>query len=138
MELKHYNREGFEVTVRPVSQSRVDPVLAIRCNMEKTKHLRPVECPLFLTLNVPPYRAISASIVGKILETAIEMAGLKGKGCSAKSFRPTGVTMAIQNKIDPDVVRKVGRWKSRKTFENHYVLVKPILSFTDRVYDIYL
>lgn len=41
--------------------------------------------------------------------------------------------MAIQNDIDPDMVRAVGRWKSCETFEFHYIHSRPKLSFVDQM-----
>ena len=45
----------------------------------------------FLALN-PPYAAIVAKTVAGIMNEAIALVGLSGKGYSAKSFRPTGAT----------------------------------------------
>lgn len=51
-----------------------------------------------------PFTAISASAVAKILEEAIDLAGLSGKGFSAKSFRQTGAIVAIEQGVDPHIV----------------------------------
>ena len=47
------------------------------------------------------------------MEEAIELVGLGNQGFSAKSFRPTGATVAVENWVHPDVVIKIGRWKTR-------------------------
>jgi hypothetical protein len=59
--------------------------------------------------------------VAQLLNTAIKRAGLQGQGFSAKCFRPTGATVAIDCKHDADMVMKVGKWRSREIFMEHYV-----------------
>ena len=61
------------------------------------------------------------------------MAGLANQGFSAKSYRPTGATVAIEQGLDPDSVSK-GRWKSKETFEYHYVHAKPDKNFVSKIY----
>ena len=55
------------------------------------------------------------------LDSAINMAGLSNQGYSAKCFRPTGATYAIQLGYDPEIIMRVGRWKTRSVFFEHYV-----------------
>ena len=45
-----------------------------------------------------------------------------------------GATNAVEAGQNPDTIRKVGRWKSKETFENHYVHAKPSPSFTDSLF----
>ena len=127
-----YHRDGFDVVVKPTSNAKLDPVRCLKCYIERTKYFRPKHNPLFLSLK-QPFDAISAKTVTRILEKAIILAGLKESGFSAKSFRPTGATVAVQAGVDPDVVRRVGRWKSRETFETHYVHSQPPKEMTDVV-----
>lgn len=130
-----YYREGFSVHVQPCSVSKLDPVCALRCYIRKTSQNRQtVNGPLFISLN-KPHHALSSASIGKILEEAINLAGLGGRGFSAKCFRPTGATAAIEAKIVPDSVRKVGRWKSQEVFEQHYVHAKSSSDFTDKVFN---
>ena len=112
-------REGFEVTIPTHKVLKLDPGTALRSYIARTDAMRK-DNAVFLSLN-RPYRAISAASVASVLEDAINLAGLGGLGYSAKSFRPTGATLAIQNGIDPHIVQKVGRWKSTEVFYNHYV-----------------
>ena len=79
---------------------------------------------MFTPLNYP-YSALSLSSIAKILCKAIEWAELNDQGFSAKSFRPTGATAAVQNNVNPDRVRQTGRWRNRECFEKHYVHAIP-------------
>ena len=130
-----YDRDGFEVNLPRASTARVDPSKALQCYISRTKYIRSGDCPLFLSLK-KPFNGISATSVARVLDKAIELVSLKSEGFSAKHFRPSAATSAIQQGIHPDMVMRVGRWKSRDTFENHYVHSFPILSFTDKLLDI--
>ena len=127
-----YKRDGFEVPIRPASNARLDSVRTLKAYVERTKYHRPKGNPLFLSLK-KPFNAISAKTVSWILEKSIANAGLTGQGYSAKSFRPTGATSAVDAGINPDTIRKIGRWKSSETFETHYIHSRPPLSFTDNI-----
>lgn len=70
--------------------------------------IRPVSKPVFLTLNAP-FKQLGSSGVAKVLDHAIHLAGLGGQGYTAKSFRPTGATAAVEAGVNPDYVRKIGR-----------------------------
>ena len=59
--------------------------------------------------------------------------GLAGQGFSAKSFRPTGATRAIDGGIDPEIVQKMGRWKCTEVFREHYVHSKTPTIYTKTV-----
>ena len=131
-----YTRDGFEVNLQPSSNPRLDPVHALQCYINKTKYLRTGECPLFISLK-KPYGKLSAKAIARILDKAIELVDLKKEGFSAKHFRPSAATKAIQEGINPNSVMRTGRWRSRDTFENHYVHAFPILSFTDKLLDVH-
>ena len=103
-----YHRDGFEVVLHPLSVPCVDPVCALRCYIDRTKYMRPEDNPLFIALKAP-FKAISVKTVSCILDKAIDLAGLGGMGFSAKSYRPTGATRAIDAGLNLDVVMKVGR-----------------------------
>ena len=87
---------------------------------------------MFLTLR-PPYKALEASSIGRILDESISLAGIAGRGLSAKSFRPTGDTTAVENGLDPEMIRKVGRWKDSGVFYAHYVHARTTEHFTDDI-----
>ena len=105
------NRSGFEVQMQPTDNPKLNPVHALKVYIDRTAKLRPVEKPVFLSL-VPPYGPISASTVASILCDAIKLAGLSNQGFSAKSFRPTGATIAIETGCDPEITMRQGRWKT--------------------------
>ena len=128
-----YKRDGFEVVLRPTTDAKIDPVKTLRAYIERTRYQRPSHLPLFLQLK-SPFDAISSKTVARILDKAIMLAGLTGY--SAKSFRPTGASNAIDEGIHPDMVRKIGRWKNQETFEFHYVHSKPPSYVTDCIYKV--
>ncbi|XP_033762656.1 uncharacterized protein LOC117344118 [Pecten maximus] len=99
------SRDGFEVTIPNKTTSRkLDPVQTLRDYIDKTEQVRDKgSSPVFLSLKYP-HGPIDASTVANILQDVINLAGLSGQGYSAKSFRPTGATCAIESKFDPSVV----------------------------------
>ena len=126
-------RAGFCEKLPPHENPKLDPVAALATYISKTQGFRPrSSSPVFLTLNAP-FRAISASTVAGILEDAIRQAGLDAKLYSAKSFRPTGATVAIESGCDPDIVMKMGRWKSRDIFFEHYVHANTPACFSEDI-----
>jgi hypothetical protein len=118
------SRAGFSVFLQATEEDKLNPVLALKEYISRTNNIRPESCPVFLTLT-SPHRAISAGTVATILNDAIKLAGLDGHGYSAKSFRPTGATAAIDMKCDPEIAMQLGRWKTRSVFFDHYVHSKP-------------
>ena len=127
-----YERDGFRVCIPGSDDVDVDPVEALRCYMEITNSLVSAKSAVFIGLQ-KPYRAICAATVAGILSKAIELAGLAGQGYSAKCFRPTGATKAVEAGLEADKIRAVGRWKCAETFERHYVHAKAPSKFTDSV-----
>ena len=116
------DRSGFKILLPRLEDKNLDPVHCLEIYLQRTQHLRKDDA-VFLTLRAP-FKAISASSVAKILEASIQRAGLANMGYSAKSFRPTGATRAIEQGINPDIVQKMGRWKSAEVFRDHYVHAK--------------
>ena len=109
-------------------------VYALNSYIDRTDAFRPVDTkPLLLTLN-PPYKAISSKTVSNILDEVISLAGLTGKGFKAKSFRPTGATLAVSKGVVPETVMEVGRWKTNEVFMNHYVYPHAPQSFTSDMF----
>lgn len=126
------SRTGFEVTVPSGSNRKTDPVRTLQDYISRTQRYRGANGPVFISLKAP-YGALSAASIARELERAISLAGLDGMGYSAKSFRPTGATSAIEGNIDPEIVRKVGRWKNSEVFFRHYVHSRTPEAFTDTV-----
>ena len=130
-------RQGFEVTVHPNKDDiLLDPVRCLKLYIEKTDEFRPKDTsPLFITLKAP-YRAISSDTIGNILEESISAAGLADMGFTAKSFRPTAATMAIQKGMSPETAMQLGRWKTKEVFFNHYVYPQVPESYTGDLFDV--
>ena len=104
---------GFEVVLPPAHPDKIIPVLVLKNYIDRTSDMRPADRRLvFLTLR-PPYRPIKADTVAQILNGVIARAGLGVCNYSAKDFRPTGATVAIDNNTDPEVVMRIERWKTR-------------------------
>ena len=129
------NRKGFEVTLPPASNKIVDPASCLKVYIERTalQRLCTDEQPLFLTLT-KPYKAITSSTVADQLCQAIKLSGLGGRGYSAKSFRPTAATIAVDSGCNPDIARQVGRWQSPTVFFEHYVHSVPPKGFLDNLF----
>ncbi|XP_043246604.1 uncharacterized protein LOC122394089 isoform X1 [Amphibalanus amphitrite] len=130
-------RTGFRVTLPPNPVESVDPVAALRVYLARTESCRcPASKPVFLTL-VRPFQAVSASTVASILQDAIHLAEKFGlaKGHTPKDFRPTGATRAVELGFDADDVQRLGRWKTRSVFLDHYVHNSIAPSFTQRMFE---
>jgi hypothetical protein len=124
-------RTGFVVKVPKHDNVKLDPVAALKAYIARTEALRPSPSnPVFVSLKAP-YHAITSSTVSSVLESAITLAGLDTTKFSAKSFRPTGATVAIEEGNDPDVVMKLGRWKTASVFYEHYVHSRTPLTYTN-------
>ena len=126
------SRTGFEIKIPGGSQPMVDPVACLWCYIDKTEPHRPPSKPVFMALK-SPYSAIAPATVAKILQKAIERAGLGGQGYTARSFRPTGATAAIASGCLPETAMQLGRWKTKEVFFNRYVYPRAPDSYTDDV-----
>jgi hypothetical protein len=67
------------------------------------------------------------------LSETISLAGLGGKGCTAKCCRPTAANAAIQAGYNPETTMYIGRWKTKEVFFNHYVYPLAPRCYTDGV-----
>lgn len=129
-------RTGFQVSLPPGTNPKADPVAALRAYLDRTTDYRcPVTKPVLLTL-VRPYTAITASTVSHILQDAIHLAEPFGlaPGHTPKDFRPTGATRAVELGFDTDDVQRLGRWKTRSVFLEHYVHNRVDPSFTAKMF----
>lgn len=128
-----YNRQGFEVNIPPnADNSNCDPVECLRSYINRTESCRSVDMNALLITLRPPYRAIKADTVASILDESIKRAGLQG--FSAKSFRPTGASTAVALGVLPETVMKLGRWKTKEVFLNHYVYAKVPVNYTEKLF----
>ena len=132
-----YSRDGFGVTLPPASMGKVDPAKCLLVYMDRTADARRVAAgsPVLLSLN-RPFRAICAKTISAILNEAINQAGLGDRGYTAKCFRPTSATRAIDSGIKPDIARHIGRWKNIEVFKKHYVNSTVPSGYTDDALDI--
>ena len=127
------SRSGFEGYLPRANCEKLESVSALWWYMERTKQQRTeAGDAVFLSLT-RPYKAISASTVGKILEDAITKAGLAGQNYGPRSFWPTGATTAVKKHHNIDKVRKLGRWKTETVFLEHYVHVETDPQYTSDI-----
>ena len=100
-----YHREGFQVHLQPGEDNHTDPVSTLLTYIDRTSLLRrEVQGdPVFLTLS-KPFKALSSQGVAQVLSRAIKLAGLDGRGFTAKSFRPTGATVAVHKRHNRFVI----------------------------------
>lgn len=113
------SRQGFKVNVPHHPNIKLCPVRALQHYMDRTQHLVGPDNAVFVSVR-PPHTALTANSIGNIMRDAIRLAGLPDH-YTPKYFRPTGATRAIEAGQDPEVVRKVGRWKTSQVFYEHYV-----------------
>lgn len=128
------SRDGFKVTIPRGTNPKLDPVHAMEVYLFRTDSIRESvpNHPVFLTLH-RPYHGLSSSSISKVLQEAIDAAGLKGKGYTAKCFRPTGATKAVANGVNHDTARHIGRWASAEVFEKHYVHTRVPETYVDTI-----
>ena len=119
----------------PASHPKLDSVQTVPAYILWTDKNRPADKAVFLTLKTP-YKAISHGTVSYILSEAIQIVGLDSKIYKPKDFRPTGATVQVSNGFDPDLVMRVGRWKTRSVFFEHYVHAKPPETYINKLLDI--
>ena len=129
------DRSGFEVNLPPAGDPMLDPVTTLQCYISATASQRAdshdkQSSPVFIGL-CRPYKALSSTSIGLILKEVTVRAGLQG--FSARSFRPTGATRAIDLGFDAEKIRRLGRWKTSGVFFEHYVHSKPPQDYTDAV-----
>lgn len=130
-------RTGFQVSLPPNPNQAADPVDALRVYLERTDSLRCAGSgPVFISL-VRPYAALSASSVSTVLHEAIHLAEGFGlpPGHKPKDFRPTGATRAVELGFDTDDVQRLGRWKTRSVFLDHYVHNQVDAAFTQKLFE---
>ena len=129
------NRSGFVIDVAPSCEENVCPVRAMKCYLDRTNNFRKPNGPVFISLK-HPYGALSSQAITSILNEAINVVGLPRDTFSAKCFRPSGATKAVKEGFDPNVVQKVGRWKTTSVFFEHYVHSRVPTDFTDKILSI--
>ncbi len=128
-------RTGFQVTLQ-LAQEPINLILFEHFGITLTGlviNQQPQENPVFLAFT-PPYGSITAKTVANVMNEAVDAVGLSGQGFSAKSFRPTGATLAVESGCDPEIAMQIGRWKTKSVFYEHYVHSKPPVTFSDNIW----
>ncbi len=127
------DQDGFRVHLRPSSDPEVCPVKSLLQYLTRTV-VQAKGCggPVFVSLQ-PPYSPLSATTIANILNQAITMAGLDRSLYSAKNFRLTGATVAVQTGAEPAQVQALGCWKQPDTFLKHYVHSAPDVNITNKI-----
>ena len=125
------SRSGFEVCIPKATDPKVDPSFTLRSYISRTERFR--DCnnkAVFLTLN-PPYKALAADTVASVLQSAIDLVGLKG--FTPKSFRSSAATAAVTNGVSPETAMQIGRWKTSEVFFGHYVYPSVPEDYVDNI-----
>ena len=111
-----YERQGFEVVVRAAQNKKLCPIVTMQAWLHRTWLVNPdPRRPVFAPLNYP-FSSLSSCAIAAILNKAIKLVGLANQGFTAKSFRLTGATVAIQKGVNLDMVQRTGRWRSTRMF----------------------
>ena len=110
-------RGGFEMRIPRAADAKVDPVACLQAYMNRTaeQRRRDTRRAVFLTLR-SPFKAITASTIAQVMQTAIQAAGLGDGSFSAKSFRPTGASAGVPSNCPPETAMQIGRWKTSGVF----------------------
>ena len=125
-------RHGFVVDVQPAAEENVCPVRALKVYIQRTSALVDSDGPVFISLR-KPYGALSSSAIRTILNESINQVGLDAEKFTAKCFRPTGATRAVEKGFDPNTVQKIGRWKTTSVFFEHYVHSRTPSDFSNKL-----
>ena len=126
-----YSRDGFCVCVNLASDPAICPVRTLEDYLESTSGAGH-KGTVFVSLK-DVNKPVTVTVISGILNKAMKLAGLDSKVYSAKSFRPTTATAAVEAGLKPDQARAIGRWQCQETFEHHYVHALPDKAFTDKV-----
>ena len=93
------------MTIPPSSNPKLEPVSCLNVYIQRTARVRPQETrPVFLTCN-KPHHANTAPTVSKVLNDAIQLAGLDTGKFSVKMFRPSAEKAAVESGVDPTKAR---------------------------------
>jgi integrase len=112
-------KEGIPMTITKASDTRLCPVRTLVIYIQKTQERRAhiPNQPLFI--GITSAKGIGSERIARILSDSLKRAGIDD--ITARSFRTTGATQAIKAGKNPDLIMKLGRWKSPEVFFKHYV-----------------
>ena len=95
---------GFKVLLSMHTNSKLDPDYCLKTYIEHTESVKPKSNAVFITLN-EPFKKLGTQGIANVLNESVDVAGLSGKGYSAKVFRCTCETTAIDTGADPEIVQ---------------------------------
>ena len=124
-------REGFKVFIAKSAVPSVDPVLTLKCYLERTKNMVPKHDPVFVTVS-NPIKQMSPQSVSRVLNDTIREAGLP-RDYTARCFRVTGAQTAIAHGANTQAVKQLGRWRSEEVMWNHYCPITKYENITDTI-----
>ena len=115
------NRDGIPTTITRASDQLLCPVAALESYIARTTARRSTlsEPSIFIYLDGNKANKLSDQRVASILKAGLQAAGIDE--ATARSFRKTGASAAINKGVDPDLIMKLGRWRSVDVFYRHYV-----------------
>ena len=124
-------RTEFGVRIPGGSHPKSDPVHCLKVYIDRTvEGRRQGTVLLFLSLR-HPYDPVGSYTIAKLLNRAIELAGLDRAKYSAKNFRPSAATAAVESRVPVETAVQLGRWKTTEVFLNHYVHPgHPVITWT--------
>ena len=112
---------GIPTTITAATIPRLCPVKALASYINRTQDARThiATKPVFIYLNSKTPASLGSQRIAKIMTQTLRDAGIDDT--TARSFRKSGASAAINKGTDPDLVMKLGRWKSVDVFYRHYV-----------------
>ena len=112
---------GIPTTITGSSSVLLCPVRALHNYITRTEQNRQrlSEKSIFLYLNDKQAEPLGSQRIAKIMTLTLQAAGIDDT--TARSFRKSGASAAINKGTDPDLIMKLGRWKSVDVFYKHYV-----------------
>jgi len=112
---------GLPTTITRATDPFLCPASTLRDYIDRTAETRAriPKKPVFLYLDSKKAEPLGSQRISKIMTLTLQAAGIDDT--TAKSFRKTGASVAINKGADPDLVMKLGRWKTVEVFYKHYV-----------------
>ena len=106
---------GIPTTIKESSSALLCPYVHSRTTFSGPNRTVSVsEKPVFLYLNGKHPEPLGKQRIAKIMTRTLQAAGIDDT--TARSFRKSGASAAINKGTDPDLVMKLGRWKSVDIF----------------------
>lgn len=127
-------RECFEKCLHRGDNKKVDPVDYLLTYMYVNRTVCLTDSnngPVFFTLT-HPFLQVDSSTISHVLNESIWLVGLSPQ-FTARCFRPTGATTAMQSGADAREVRQLGLWKSEEVFYQHYIYPTSKINITSSV-----